>query len=188
MNIIAHPSTPTITDLDEYLHYLIFSSSSITTSPLKVVWDLSEFYSNLPLPDAVRTELSRPPHRSKWGNYRLFYIPDKVFSITKNGSDAHVYSLDQYYPSESEPATLAELQQKADNLSQSLADLGIPRPATLSSPVACFKGHELLDACLGTVPTIFDAEEKELEAYEIALQCTPHEWVCNYAIGVYDDD
>ena len=174
--------------LDGLLHWLIFSASPITTSPTRVVWSLSDFTHPIldQLPSTTRTELSRPPHRARWGNYRLYLIPDKVFSLNKNGSEVNIYDLSQYYPDQPEPLSLSSLQEKVDLLQTVLTDLGITSPPSLSSPVAAFRGHNLLPDT-NTIPTIFDAPESHLGAYETALQCTPREWVSNYQIGHFPD-
>ncbi len=176
--------------LDDLLNWLLYSHTTTLPSCLKVVWDLSDFTHALAdkLPDTVRDDLYTT-RRAGWSNYRFFYIPDKMLSINKRGAAESVfYDLSQYFPDTPEPDTLDGLQVLADQLSASLADLGIPSPATLSSPVACFKGHELLSGLQDTVPTIFDAPASLLDAYEIALQCTPREWISNYQIGTWDDD
>lgn len=177
--------------LDDLLHWLLYSHTTTLPSCPKVVWDLSDFTRAVTakLPDAVRADLYSSSHRATWRQYRFYYIPDKMLSINKRGASESVfYDLSQYFPDVQEPDTLEELQSLADQLSESLADLGIPDPATLSSPVACFKGHELLAGLQDTVPTIFDAPASLLDAYEIALQCTPREWISNYQIGTWDDD
>ena len=182
-DIIAYTQPPDNVPVDSLLHSFVFGYSAITTSQLRVVWDLSSFVSRILslLPDTVRAELSRPPHRSRWGSYRLYYITDKVFSINKNGSEVSFYDLSQYYPGDPEPETLDELQQKADLLSRNLSDLGIERPRTLASPVAIFRDL----AGEVDIPTVFDATQSQLEMYDIALQCTPREWVSNYQVGAW---
>lgn len=174
----------TLGDID-LLHWFIFASGAVTTSPVKVVWDLSEFYKAIPLPGDVREELSKSPHRARYSNYKFYYVADKVFSVEKNNSIASFYDLSQYFPDEEEPMTLDGLQGLADLLEETLEELGIMRITTLSSPVALFKGAELLNGALSTVPTILDSTTAILEAHEIALQCTPREWVSNYQIGVW---
>jgi len=170
---------------DDLLNWLIFSASTLTPSGIKVVWDLHELATTVlsHLPQEVADELSRPPHRSRFGNYKLFYIPDKVFSVEKNGSEASFYDLSQYFPGEREPSTITELQEKANLLAGTLAELGITDPPSLASPLACFRGHDLLKPLDGAFPSIFDLPDEWLDAQEIALSCTPREWTSNYKIG-----
>lgn len=170
---------------DDLLNWLIFSASTLTPSGTKVVWDLHEFVKAVlgHLPEEVVGELSRLPHRAKFQNYKLFYIPDKVFSVNKNGSEASFYDLFQYFPGEREPGTIAELQEKADLLQQTLSELGIDDPPSLASPLACFRGHDLLKPLDGAFPSIFDLPDETLDAQELALSCTPREWISNYKIG-----
>lgn len=156
---------------------------------LWVVWDLSALYSTVlsRLPDSTARDLSISPHRAKWGNYKFFYIPGKLFSIQKHDISTTFYDLSQYFPSSPEPSTLSDLQSKADELQSALADLGIPSPMTLASPISIAGGPKLLDRYHSTIPTIIDAPESVLDAYDIALQCTPREWVSNYRIGHFPE-
>lgn len=175
---------------EDLLNWLIFSSGPLTSSQTKVVWDLPSFVRSVleQLPAGTRGELSRPPYRARWGNYRLFHLPEKVFSANKNGLEANFYDLSQYYPGEPEPATVEDLQSKADQLSLVLSELGIERPRSLSSPVACFRDHPVISSVReAAVPTLFDAGPDQLGAHEIALACTPREWVVNYQIGHFPE-
>ncbi|KKN72361.1 hypothetical protein LCGC14_0411880 [marine sediment metagenome] len=184
--VVAYDQTPTDLPVGELLDWLLFSCTArYPSSTLRVFWDLDDAVSSITkqLSDDARRTLSQPPHRIRLGSYRLYYIPSKVFSIGKSGEEANFFSLDQYFPEDLKPRSLSELQRKADLLMTALSDLGIPSPTTLSSPVACFKASGLLDEHQSAIPTIFDAPESHLEAYEIALQCTPREWVANYQIG-----
>lgn len=177
-------------NLPGLLDWLIFSHTSAVSSCLKVVWNLSDLVQLVTgdLPDDVKEQLSRPPHRARWGNYKLFTIPDKVFSIGKNGSEADFYDLAQYFPEEpEEPKTLEELQKRAGFLSQTLTNLGITQKVSLASPVAAYKGHAMLKRVQDIIPTVYDAVESHLEAFAIALRCTPREWVCNYQIGSFPE-
>lgn len=170
---------------DDLLNWLIFSVSTLTPSDTKVVWDLREFATAVlgHLPGEVVAELSHPPHRARFGNYKLFYIPDKVFSINKNGSEASFYDLSQYFPGEREPDTITEMKSKANLLEQTLHELGVDNPPSLASPLACFRGHDLLKPLDGAFPSIFDLSDEWLDAQELALTCTPREWISNYKIG-----
>lgn len=172
----------------DMLNWLVFSTSTITPSNKKVVWDLREFAGAVlsHLPEGVADELSRHPHRAKFGNYRLFYIPDKMFGVNKNGSEALFYDLSQYFPGEPEPLTITDMQAKADLLERTLSELGIDDPPSLASPLACFKGHEIIKTLDGSFPSIFDLSDETLDAQELALACTPREWTSNYKIGFFD--
>lgn len=169
----------------DILNWLIFSSSPITPSSLKVVWGLDKFASLVlkTLPTEVSVSLALPPHKARHGNYRLFYIEGKRFGVSKNGSDADFFNLAQYYPRETEPETIEKLQAKANHLFNALEDFGIDRPRSLASPHACFRDHELMKALDGAIPSITDLPDEWTDAQEVALQCTPREWTSNYQIG-----
>jgi len=176
-------------NLEEWLDWLVRPPSAYPVSCLKVVWSLADFtkavLSNLP--GNVLADLSSPPHKARWWDYKFFYIADKVLSIGKNGTEVSFYDLSQYFPDESEPDSLELLQQKADMLRDVLFDLGVIRPSSLSSPVAAFNGHKILSLVKATVPTIFDASDNVIDAYATALQCTPREWVSNYQVGHFSN-
>jgi len=186
LNMFISPSSSCVgLPADGVLNWLVFSASTLTPSSLKVVWNLREFAGAVLhlLPGEISETLSRPPHRVKFGNYRLFYIADKLFGVNKNGSESVYYDLSQYFPGEREPGTINGLQEKADLLYETLSGLGIVDPPSLSSPLACFRGHDLLKPLDGAFPSIFDLEDEWLDAQELALQCTPREWISNYKIG-----
>ncbi len=202
MNIIAFDSQiPEDQSPESVFHDLIFSHSAVSSSSLGVVWDLPKFVAQImsKLPQPVQDSLAKPPHRAKFGSYKIYSVQGKIFSANLNGSEMNVYDLSQYYPGEREPETLSELQEKADLLQQALTDLGVPRPATLASPIAIFRGSvsskmstggsvalasgvEQRGVLSSTTPTIFNASVP-LDVFELALQCTPREWVSNYQIG-----
>lgn len=169
--------------LPDQLDFLIFSTSaSIPQLSLRVVWDLDGFVSGL-LSAPIRESLSKPPHRVLFQSYRIYYIPGKVFSVSKDHNESTVYDLSQYFPDDPEPDSLVEIQRMAELLLATLSDLGIPSPTTLASPVACAMASGWLDGYQKTIPTIMEALETHWEAYEYALQCTPREWVSNYQVG-----
>jgi hypothetical protein len=123
--------------------------------------------------------------RTQFNTYRIYYIPGKVFSITKGGIDQNFYDLSQYFPDDPEPSTLLGIQRKADELWQLLVDLGMSATTTLASPVACAVSSGVLDKVKDTVPTIWDAQDNQLDAFEYALQAGAREWVSNYQVGVW---
>ena len=184
--VIVYKHIPSQLSPAVLLDWLIFAGvHQYPTSTLRVFWDLDDSISPILalLPDHIRQSLSRPPHRAQFGSYRLYYIPSKVFAVSKNHIEASFYDLSQYFPGDPEPSSITEFQEKADLLMDTLSDLGVPAPTTLSSPVASIKGSGLLDGYQTTIPTVFDAIPSHLEAYELALQCTPREWVSNYQVG-----
>jgi len=180
-DIRAYRDLPDTTDPSTLLDWLLYSHTTEVATCLKVVWDLTSFANRVfsLVPDWEQLG----NHRSQWGNYRFYYIPDKMFAVNKHGTEATFYDLSQYFPEEPEPRSQAALQAKAESLLLALVELSVPEPATLSSPIAAVG----LDQLLGEVevPTIWGAPESHLEAYELALQCTPREWVCNFQVGVF---
>ncbi|MDD4984324.1 MAG: hypothetical protein PHQ43_00845 [Dehalococcoidales bacterium] len=177
----------TTTDGGDLLSWLLFSHTTTCATCIKVAWDLDGFVALIlsHIPDSARQSLIRDK-RVRHGAYRLFYIPSKVFSINKNGSECSFYDLSQYFPGEPEPESISGIQEKADSLSSALEGLGITSPTTLASPVAVAGASAVLRQYDTTIPTVFDAPEPHLDAYELALQCTPREWVSNYQVGRWE--
>ena len=177
--------------LEDLLDWLISSHTSRYTSAScrHVVWSLSDLTTLITsrLPDHIRRQLLIPPFKTRYNRYKFFLIPDKLFSINKNGAEVTFYDLSQYYPDDRAPLALSDLQIKANRLSSSLALLDILAPSSLSSPVAIFRDQHQLAQLESQVPTIFDFPESILDAFEIALNCTPREWTTNYQVGHFPD-
>lgn len=170
------------------LDWLIHSTTTAYPSCLKVVWDLDSFAQVVLslLPASVAESLSTHPHRATWEGYRLYYAAGKVFSVGRSGGgESEFYDLSQYFPDDEEPATISALQEMAELLVRTIESLGVTDIRSLSSPIAIAKGSKLLEGLLDTVPAVFDAPASVLEAFEIALQCTPREWVSSYQIGAW---
>lgn len=168
--------------------YFVWSAGrtvSPSTTP-RCVWDLDSFVKMVMsvLPPSCRDDLYTKS-RTQFNTYRIYYIPGKVFSITKGGIDQNFYDLSQYFPDDPEPSTLLGIQRKADELWQLLVDLGMSATTTLASPVACAVSSGVLDKVKDTVPTIWDAQDNQLDAFEYALQAGAREWVSNYQVGVW---
>jgi len=173
-------------DPTELLHFLVYSCPSASPSDPRVFSDLDYSVSCLLrlLPDSVGLEL-RSSKRAVWDKYKLFYISGKLLGVRRvHEAETTIFDLGQYFPQEDlRSLPIRALQEKASQLQQALSELGIDNPPSLSSPVACFKGHELLNEIRGTIPTIFDDLGDIMNAHEIALSCTPREWIGNYQIG-----
>jgi hypothetical protein len=155
------------------LDWLVFSTSTLTPSSTKVTWDLNRFVRAVLklLPESVSLELSQPAHRARCGNHKLFFISEKVFSVNKNGSEANFYDLGQYFPGDEEPSLIDDVQLKAEQLQSALTELGITNPPSLASPVACFRGHPVLNGI--DTSSIFDVPASLLDAYEAAARANP---------------
>lgn len=167
----------------EVLDFLLFSCSAThPLSTLRAFWDLDDSVQRilacLPLP--IR-ELITKTNRAIWGSYRLFFIPGKMFGVSKSHEDVTFYDLSQYFPDES-PTTISQVDILRNKLLAMLYLLGITDPSKLTSPVAIWEGANRLP----DVPTIFTTPEPFWEAHEYALQCTPREWVSAYQVGQWE--
>lgn len=174
-------------DPASFFDFLIYSCPAKPLSTLRVAWSLASLLQPAlsQLPSSVRKSLTET-NKATWGNYRLFYIPSKLFSVNKSHDEITLYELAQYFPEDDEPRTIQELQQKAELLLATLVQLGIPNPTTLASPVACFEASGLLNE-YETIPTIWDTPDFALQAFEYALQSSGREWVSNYQVGCWEE-
>lgn len=163
----------------------LFTSSSAT---LRCFWRLDSGIAPIirTLPIEVCESLSST-HKASYAGYSLFYIPFRIFSITNSNITARFYSLYQYWSDDdSEPSTIEETQQLADSLLDTLAQLGIPGPTTLASPVACFLASDRGKAALDLIPKDCDTPPACLEAQEYAMRADHRLWISAYQIGHFD--
>jgi hypothetical protein len=173
-------------DPDELLNFLLSSCTArVAASAHRLFWELDREVNAIisVLPETVVETLMSPEHKAFFNSFELFYIPSKIFVISKSGEKASFFNLSQYFPDDPEPSDVEELQKKAELLMEMLSEVGIHSPPKLTSPIAIALAAGLFDPSAGIIPTIFDAPFENWEAYELALKCTPHEWVCNYQIG-----
>jgi len=187
MTILAYSNIPrpVVSTAENILGDLTLHTSLSSLTSLKVFWDLDSNVVRIlsVLPEPVRSAISQH-NRAVYGSYRLYYIPSKIFSITHDHRDTDFFDLSQYFPDDPEPSTLLGVQRKADELWQLLVDLGMHLTTTLASPVAVAMSSRVLDRKVkDTVPTIWDVQDNQLDAFEYALQAGAREWVSNYQVG-----
>lgn len=189
MILVYHIPPPVASSADDILSDLVsrHTTSLDTLNSLKVFWDLDDSVKRIlsVLPEDIRSAIAKT-NRAVWKSYRLYYIPSKVFSITHDHRDVNFYDLSQYFPGEPEPPTLSHIQEKADLLWELLVELGMSSTTTLASPVAAALASGVLDKVSGMFPTIWDAQDNHLDAYDYALQAGAREWVSNYQVGEWD--
>ena len=114
----------------------------------RMLWDLDKEVSCILslLPEPVQASLASPSHKAFYNSCKLYYIPGKVFAVTKSGgNEASFYDLSQYFPDDPEPTGMQDLQQKADLLMTTLSEFGITSPTKLTSPVAVAEASGLLN-------------------------------------------
>ena len=184
--ILSYRLPSPLPDIHELLSYLAsrHTTSLSTLHSLKVFWDLDACVQIIisQLPSPISDTISRT-NRAVWEGYRLYYIPGKQFSITRDHRDIDFFDLSQYFPGESEPSNI---QEKADLLWEVITELGMFSATTLASPVAAALSSGLLDKVKDTIPTIWTAQDEHLDAFEYALKAGAREWVSNYQVGEWE--
>lgn len=177
-------------DPSDVLHYLLTSGNK---AKLKGFWQLDvEITAVLKLlPAPVLTHLY-DTHKVTYNGYRLFYIPDRVFSISVSGLDADFYDLSQFWsdvPSSEypDPISVHATQSLADELMRTFTDLGISTPRRLTSPVALASGGQWLGVDTDTAPSISDTLLPDLEVQEYALRADHPLWVSAYQLGHWEN-
>ena len=145
---------------------------------LKVCWDLDATVSSfLRLMGKVKCRQLKDTKRVKVFPYSLFYIPDKVFSITYGRLKANLYGLEQYFPELDEPS-VENVQLLGMGLLDELKKMGL-KPTKLTSPVAIYEESILskLDLPL--------AKDIPIEACEFAWRCSGRLWVEAHKLGMF---
>ena len=147
---------------------------------LKVTWDLDQTVSPL-LRILGKTACKGLQTTKKWheNSFRVFYIPDKVFSLSHaSGLRCNLYGLEQYFPDLDEP-DVEELQALGTKLLKELAKMGFPNPSKLTSPVAIYEEAILSKLRL---PKITDIPK---EVAEMAYECSGRLWVEAHCLGYF---
>lgn len=147
---------------------------------LKVCWDLDNTVSVF-LRLLGRTACRALQRAKKWREppWAIFYIPDKVFSVSYGRNKANLYGLEQYFPELDEP-DLQEVQGLGMKLLGELKKMGLT-PTKLTSPVAIYEKNILSHLDLPLVKDI------PLEVAEFAWKCSGRLWVEAHCLGYWDD-
>ena len=145
---------------------------------LKICWDLDSTVSVfLKLMGINLCRELRATKKCRVNGHRLFYIPDKVFSVSYGRYKCQLYGLEQYFPELSEP-DLEELQGLGMKLLEELKKMGL-KPTKLTSPVAIYEENILskLDLPL--------AKDMPVEAAEFAYRASGKLWIEAHKIGYF---
>jgi hypothetical protein len=146
---------------------------------LKVCWDLDGTVAPL-LRLLGKTACRALRTSKKWhrGLFSIFYIPDKVFSVSHvSGAKMNLYGLEQYYPELDEP-DVEGVQALGMKLLLELKKMGF-RPTKLTSPIAIYEEAILSKLDL---PKITDMPK---EVAEMAYECSGRLWVEAHQIGYW---
>ncbi len=146
---------------------------------IKVCWDLDSTVSAfLRLMGSRLCRDLRTNKRCHLGGYKIFYIPDKVWSVSYGRYKANLYGLEQYFPELDEPDVL-DVQLLGMKLLRELQKMGL-KPTKLTSPVAIYEENILskLDLPL--------AKDIPIEACEYAWRCSGRLWIECHKIGYWE--
>jgi hypothetical protein len=151
---------------------------------LKAVWDLDVFFA--PVLKLLGFEVCRKidrTHKATCGpegsvEYEIYYIPDKMLSITKSPGrnlpklKATYYGLCGFFDDDTpEPASALSLKELGDQLLTELEEIGI-KPTQLVSPIGAFMTCDKLPR----LSTIADTPDEFMGAQLYAEECTGKEW------------
>lgn len=147
---------------------------------LRICWDLDATVSVF-LRILGKTACRGLQTAKKWHQepFRVFYIPDKVFSVSHvSGLKCNLYGLEQYYPELDEP-DVEELQGLGMKLLKELRKMGF-EPTKLTSPIAIYEEAILSKLDL---PKVMDMPK---EVAQMAYECSGRLWVEAMCIGFWN--
>lgn len=150
--------------------------------PVRVVWTLDEFVAPMLhlLGGQHCLELAKNKV-TRWQGYKLFYIPQKVFSIHYEKYFSQFFDLSQYYQDTIEPPFDAfEVKFLANKLEEVFARMGL-QPQSWTSPAKILK-----DCAFNRMvfPTVKDNEGLvRRESVNYALHCCHGNWITSFKAG-----
>jgi hypothetical protein len=161
-------------DLGELLTFLLEDYDEC----IKVCWDLDATVSVLlRLMDGGLLRDLRLTNRARIGEFRIFYITGKIFSVSYGRYKMSLYGLQQYFPSLPEPS-LTEVQALGMKLLAELKKMGMS-PTKLTSPVAIYEECVLRGMDL---PKLIDMPK---EVAEYAWRCAGKLWIEAHRLGYW---
>ncbi len=153
---------------------------------VRLTWNLDEFLAPLLylLGEQSCNELAKTK-QTTWQGYRLFYIPQKIFSVTYGRYFAQYYSLDQYFQdTEEPPADAFEVKFLGNKLEEVLCRMNF-KPEHWTSPASILK-ECVLDQI--DFPTVWQNEGRvRRESVNYALRCCSRIWISNFKIGFWPE-
>jgi len=173
-------------DIEELLCFLLESlDERDDRMHLKATWNLDQFVAPLLklIGQSACKKLASSNHKVQIGNFTLFYIPKKLFSIKlwegNDNYEATLYDISQYYPNHNDQDAIS-IAAAGSVVISSLEKIGVYDPVKLTSPVAIYQ-NMILDHM--DIPTLADMPNKALEAASYAYRCAGKAWTTAYKIG-----
>lgn len=155
---------------------------------MKICWNLNETVA--PLLKLMGERVCRRLHANKrcyFAPFNIFYVKDKVFSITHipTKAKANLYGIDQYFPDFETTMSLDNVLEMGRYLLDTLHQMKL-YPTKLTSPIAIYEECVLSHANLPT------KEDMPAEAARLAYMCSGKLWIEAVKLGfwekVYDYD
>lgn len=150
---------------------------------LLVCWDLDSLASLILrlIPDKSKLASLQRIRKCYIPPYNIFYIPEKVFSISHipTRQRVSIYNLQQYYPELNEPDNVTEVQMLGENLLIELRKMGF-NPTKLTSPVAIY------EECIMSKMNLPQVKDMPLEAAAMAYHCSGRLWIEAHQLGYWD--
>jgi hypothetical protein len=165
---------------------ILYELASTPTDRINVVWDVDE---NLAvLLKQIDRELclklyktQRVSLHTSTGLYSIFYIPGKMFSVSRSGMEQHkYYGISQYFPEIPKPQNIAELDKLGNQIYATLVRIGF-KPSKLTSPIAIYEEIQLNHMDL---PTVADMP---YEVADYAYRASGRLWIEAFQLGYWED-
>lgn len=146
---------------------------------IKVCWDLDGTVALILrlLGESVCRKL-RETKRTSYGAFRLFYVPEKVFSVNHPASKMSLYGIEQYYPELSEEQDVEMVQKFGENLLKELKKMGM-EPTKLTSPIAIY------DECVMSKMDLPGVKDIPVKASEFAYRASARLWIESHQISYF---
>ena len=165
------------------LKFLRYSASQT----IRVAWDMDGFIAPVLrlLPPDTLDRLSRFDGDLTYEGHELYYLPDRMFRVGKS----RFYGIRAFWGGLSgEDPELDAVQERAIQLLDTLAEIGLPNPRKLTSPIAVFEDSDWGKSVYAGIPKGHDLPEDWLEVLEYAAKADGKDWVSNHVVGHFDRD
>lgn len=164
----------------DHFFFLVEEFEDKAQDCMKVCWNVdgtvSLFLRLLGVPHCQKL---RDTNRCHVAPFNVFYVPDKVFSVTHipTRAKANLYGIQQYFVELGEPEHLMEVRLLTEKLLEELRKMGMT-PTKLTSPVAIY------EECVMQTLDLPKLKDIPVEATEFAYRAACRLWIestqCGY--------
>jgi hypothetical protein len=170
-------------DLSTLLHWLKYSR---TDGALRVVWDLDAFLAPVlrKMSVSLLKLIASNDNGASFDGDTIFYALHKMARFRQ----AYYYGIQEFWATNTPPpSSVDELQQRADELTDALVQLGMGDFQRIASPIAIFEQTELGQKTYEQIPRDYDVPQYCSGMLEYADKADRKEWITNYQIGHWDN-